>query len=75
MTERVRCCVPFCRRTIAAEKLKPWNEWICGKHWSAVPKIERREYSWTKRRIPNSDATSVQWERLKAVAIEAAAGI
>jgi len=34
MTARIRCCVPFCRRTFKADGA---TEVICGKHWRAVP--------------------------------------
>lgn len=38
---RIRCCVPFCRRTTA----QPFLEWICHVHWPMVPprlKAKRR---------------------------------
>jgi hypothetical protein len=37
MTDRLRCCVPFCRRTT-----KPGGEWICGVHWPMVSKRTKR---------------------------------
>ncbi|RUW41512.1 hypothetical protein EOA37_09630 [Mesorhizobium sp. M2A.F.Ca.ET.015.02.1.1] len=41
MAERISCCVPFCRRT-----RKPGcREWICHRHWMAIPMhIRRRKY-------------------------------
>ncbi len=35
---RLLCCVPHCRRTIAAERITPHNQWMCGNHWPLVPK-------------------------------------
>lgn len=46
MTDRVPCCVPGCRRST---KLVT-REWICGKHWVAVPKSWRRRLSLIVRR-------------------------
>ncbi|WP_137136636.1 hypothetical protein [Rhizobium sp. FKY42] len=41
MSERVACCVPFCRRTTKHD----CSEWICGPHWMAVPsRLRRRKY-------------------------------
>lgn len=34
MTERISCCVPFCRRTTRNDGT--FSEWICGKHWRLV---------------------------------------
>ncbi|MGH6782338.1 MAG: hypothetical protein ACREB5_09560 [Sphingomonadaceae bacterium] len=38
---RISCCVPFCRRTVAADRIAPSDEWICGTHWPQVPKKVR----------------------------------
>jgi hypothetical protein len=40
--DRIRCCVPFCRRTADAEKFKG-QQIICGKHWRlASPTLRKR---------------------------------
>lgn len=41
---RVCCCVPFCRRTIAAAKLAPHIDWVCQLHWALVPRKLKRAY-------------------------------
>lgn len=44
MTRRLTCLCPGCRRTIAQDRI-PWaREWICGKHWRAVPAAWRKRY-------------------------------
>lgn len=35
---RIKCCVPFCRRTHKSADL----EWMCGEHWALVPQHQRR---------------------------------
>lgn len=47
MTDRLSCCVPFCRRTVKAGGFK---EWVCGKHWPLVPRDLKRSYTLAKRR-------------------------
>ncbi len=75
--DRVCCCVPFCRRTTAADRLRPDTEWLCQKHWSVIPKSRRRAYSRARRkRAPFVNYAAARlWRRLKAQAIEAAVGI
>lgn len=34
---RIPCCVPFCRRTAAAERHPTSEEIICGKCWRRIP--------------------------------------
>lgn len=34
MTDRLKCCVPFCKASTG----RPFDEWICSRHWRAVPK-------------------------------------
>lgn len=46
--ERIRCCVPFCRRTVSADK--GFDDWICCKHWRIVSYPTRAAYSLAKRR-------------------------
>lgn len=38
---RTTCLIPGCKRTTG----KPHEEWICGKHWSQVPRDSRRALS------------------------------
>ena len=47
---RITCCVPFCKRTIAKERLDPNTEWVCQIHWKNVPKAARRLLTFTYRR-------------------------
>lgn len=37
MTDRITCCVPFCRRTRRPFE-DGFRDWICGGHWRAVPR-------------------------------------
>lgn len=46
---RIHCLVPHCRRT--TDSKNGYGEWICSKHWAAVPKASRRVYSRATRRI------------------------
>lgn len=42
MTDRISCCVPFCRRTFKNDE--GCTEVICGKHWRlAAPHLRRRK--------------------------------
>jgi hypothetical protein len=54
---RTRCLVPFCRVTTARSV---GSEWICGKHWRAVPiSLRRRMRRWHRRyhkEFPGDDA-------------------
>lgn len=75
---RVRCCVPFCRRTTKPD----CDEWICGPHWKAVPKSARRVFFRVKRLLrqsPHDDRAWARhnaiWQRVKRHAIERAMGI
>lgn len=47
MSERLNCCIPFCRRTTRNDE--GYSEWVCGKHWQAVPKTMRRIYIRARR--------------------------
>lgn len=78
MTDRISCCVPFCRRTRANPG---FTEWICGKHWTSLPKDRRRVYGrlkgrWRRFGGPEAqDRANRVWDRLKRQAIELAVGI
>lgn len=82
MTERMACCVPFCRRRRGLRKgetsLPP--EWICADHWRAVPRetrgrLNRAYRAWLRTR---SDAAArlwwMRWEACRRQAIERGVG-
>lgn len=80
--DRLSCCVPFCRRTIARSRLPAGAaEWICGKHWPAVPrhlKRRKRQIERIAKRTGRPTACRLAgliWQRCKAVAIERAMGL
>lgn len=69
MTSRSPCLVPFCRRTTKGD-----HEWICDKHWPAVPKSWRRHLSLIVRRYRKRFGDNAYWaypagspDRLEAV--------
>ena len=66
MSNRLACCIPGCRRTSAM----PYSEWICGKHWSLIPKARRRIYQRAKRLRKDPRALYRLWSRCKRIAIE-----
>ena len=77
MADRLLCAVPGCRRT---HKAGEFDEWVCGKHWSAVPRDLRRLYTVAKRRWRRDPAKwgrvcSRLWERCREAAIDRAMGI
>lgn len=80
---RTPCCVPFCRRTTATDKLaaRGHDEWLCSVHWSAVPaRLRRLKATITRRmrRCPTearARALALLWYRCKRAAIESAGGI
>lgn len=47
MSDRLPCCVPFCRRTTKAGR---FTDWICAKHWPLVSLETRGAYNLAKRR-------------------------
>lgn len=87
MTDRLKCCVPFCRRTFKREDCEG-AEVMCGKHWRLASPILRRRHkrlcrcyrrnsltTGIDREIKLSSLEEALWNRIKAQAIEAAAGI
>lgn len=79
---RLRCIVPFCRRTAARERFPGAAEFICGIHWRATPKRYRRLLRRIKRRWDRGEKTAtllslgdLVWTRLKRAAVEAAVGL
>ena len=49
MTNRIACCVPFCRRTFPRQI--DVHETICGKHWRLARQSRRRAYGRLCREI------------------------
>lgn len=82
MIDRIRCEVPFCRRT--GKRLPEDTDEtriICGKCWRLGDKRARTQYSaakkkWKKTGIDRYGWLMHQaWERVRKQAIERAAGI
>lgn len=75
---RVRCVVPFCRRTTARTEVA---EWICGDHWQMVDLRARRVYGrhakqWRRYAPHRTEATAWRlWSWIKRQAIERSLGI
>jgi len=69
MPDRIKCLIPHCRRTRPAG---PLPEWICSKHWSAIPKADRRIYARAKRKKRDPAALARLWRKLSRHAVEAA---
>ena len=57
MAERVSCLCPGCRRTISYRELsgRGHNEFICARHWSAVPRELRKRLAKVRRLIRRAD--------------------
>jgi hypothetical protein len=78
MSDRLRCCVPFCRRT---HKPGQWAEWMCQKHWVLIRAERRRVYRRLERRWHRyRDETLLErghrlWSVIRREAIERAAGL
>lgn len=72
MSGRLTCLCPGCRRTTA----KPYVEWICEKHWAAVPRHLRKRRSklsrLAKRDCRWERLANRAWSRCKKAAIEEA---
>lgn len=51
--DRVRCCVPFCKRTSAGvdDNGHRIDEVICGPHWRAADPDLRRRYNAERKRL------------------------
>lgn len=89
MTDRITCCIPFCRHTRGNRKgqrpIADGNEWICGEHWRLVSTVIKRRRAklkrYRKRLYPGPkverlfDIDDRLWEVAKKQAIERAAGI
>jgi len=56
---RVRCCVPFCRRTRAPQDR--FAEYICPAHWAAVDRRLRRLHAACKRAANKATWRNPRW--------------
>lgn len=88
MSERISCCIPFCKRTRGDRKGDPITEgmeWMCGDHWQFVParlKRRRAKVRRIEKRHPDpcilfrsEEVDARIWAVCKAAATERAAGI
>ena len=57
--ERVRCCVPFCRRTRAPQDR--FAEWVCPTHWTAVDRRLRRLHARCKKAANKATWRNPRW--------------
>jgi hypothetical protein len=73
---RTPCVIDGCGRSTA----KPFAEWICGKHWAALTKAEKRAWGRLKRRARykpekvSPEAFLRIWRRCKTIAATHRAG-
>lgn len=73
--DRTPCLVPFCRRT--SKRQGQDDEWICSKHWQAVPRrikwlFRASRRKWQKTRNPYFFKMHLRiWEKCRAAACEA----
>ncbi len=54
MSDRIPCCVPYCRRTASRTKFVDSEEIICGPHWRAIPapiRARRRQLQARARKV------------------------
>lgn len=67
---RLACVVPGCKRTRLADGL--FDEWVCARHWPAVPLRYRRAYARAKRKRRSPAALARLWRICRREAIEQA---
>lgn len=59
---RIRCCVPFCRRTAPRDKFPGCSEIICGKHGRMASKTLRLRYRRLFRRYRRNLGGLEYWD-------------
>lgn len=76
MSNRIACCVPFCRRTHRNDE--NYAEWLCAIHFGLTDAMARKVY----KRIQKRDRQGIElvrrnriWQRLKRQAFERGLGI
>lgn len=62
MTDRIACCVPFCRRTAPRDKFPNCSEIICGKHGRMASRTVRLRYRKLFRRYRKNLGGMQYWE-------------
>lgn len=82
-SRRIRCLVPFCKCTRHPE-FDEDEEWICNKHFAAIPRPQRVEYEAAWREADKADKRAAEgmevsdavyvrvvnaWEACKAAAL------
>lgn len=60
MSDRLSCCVPFCRRTFKNDE--GHEETICGKHWRLSDQHLRRRRTKMERRYRKRFGKNGYWE-------------
>lgn len=79
MTDRIACCIMFCKRTTRRDRLDPkHSEWICREHWKTIPKKVKRRKAKADKIYKRADAefcklygqqggvTEAQYNRIRA---------
>lgn len=73
MKTRLKCEITGCKRTRKNPDSKN-NEWICSKHWMAIPKKRRKFYSLMRRRYKagkiNQHRYDLAWQKIKGIALD-----
>ncbi len=79
MTDRISCCVPFCRRTYRNDE--GYAEHLCGNHWRLADKYLRRRRGKLEHRYRRKFGNTAFWEypagspeRLEAVKLDRICG-
>ena len=72
MKTRLKCEIAGCNRTTKGDP--EHEEWICAKHWRAIPRKRRRFYSLIKRRYKTGRVNHYRywkaWEKIKGIALD-----
>lgn len=61
VSNRIPCCVPFCRRTADGDRFKG-QEIVCGKHWRLASAVQRRRHSRMARQYRRRFGENGYWQ-------------
>ena len=71
MSERLSCEIVGCQRT-RKNPYSSYQEWICQKHWAAIPQKRRKFYFLMKRRYKDGKIDTNRfwkaWKKIKGIA-------